>query len=84
MVLVKEINIKNRRYYFFGDLINIKNFPSHLLKIDKKSCKDIGIYYIGYITVEYSDYVKIKCVDTLYLMIDKVNGYIEEKTEVNI
>ena len=55
MGLVKEINIKNWTYYFFGDMINIKNFPSNLLKIDKKSYKDIDIYYIGYITVKDSD-----------------------------
>ena len=42
---VKQINIKNRTYYFFTDMINIKNFDSSLLKIDKKSCKNIGIYY---------------------------------------
>ena len=34
---IKEISIKNRAYYFFSDMINIKNFDSNLLKIDKKS-----------------------------------------------
>ena len=63
MGLVKEINIKNRKYYFFDDMINIKNFPSNLLKIDKKSYKDIDIYYIGYITVKDSDYAKINIVN---------------------
>ena len=48
---VKEINIKNQTYYFFDDMINIKNFHLKLLKIDKKSNKDIDIYYIGYITI---------------------------------
>ena len=60
-------------------MINIKNFHSSLLKIDKKLYKDIGIYYIGYITVKDSDYVKINSVNPLYLMIGKVNGYIEGK-----
>ena len=36
---VKEINIKNRTPYFFDDMINIKDFDSNLLKIDKKSYK---------------------------------------------
>ena len=63
MVLVKEINIKNQTYYFFGDMINIKNFHSNLLKIDDKLYKDIDIYYIGYITVKDSDYVKINSVN---------------------
>ena len=60
----KEINIKNRTYYFFDDIINIENFNSDLLKIDKKTYKNIGIYYIGYITMKNSDYVKINSVNT--------------------
>ena len=54
---VKELNIKNQTYYFFDDMIDIKNFNSNLLKIDKKSHKDIDIYYIGYITIKkFSDF----------------------------
>ena len=79
MVLIKEINIKKRTYYFFEEMINIKNFHSNLLKIGKTWYKDIDIYYIGYITVKDSDYVKINSVNPLYLMIDKVDGYIEGK-----
>ena len=33
---VKQIEIKNRTYYFYNDMINLKNFESILLKIDKK------------------------------------------------
>ena len=62
---LREVNIKNRMYYFFDDMINIKDFVSNLLKIDKKLYKNIGIYYIGYITIKYSDYVKINCVNPL-------------------
>ena len=47
---VKEINIKNRTNYFFNDMINIEYFDSNLLKTDKNSCKNNGIYNIGYIT----------------------------------
>ena len=42
----KQIDIKNRTYYFYNDMINIKTFDSDLLKIDKKSYKYIGIYNI--------------------------------------
>ena len=56
---IKEINIKNQTYYFFDDMINITNFDPNLLKIDKKSYKNIDIYYIAYITVKDSYYVKI-------------------------
>ena len=47
---IKVINIKSRTYYFFDDMINIKNFDSTFPKIDTKSYKHIGIYYIGYVT----------------------------------
>ena len=50
MVTTKQINIKNRTYYFCNDLINIKDFDSNLLKLDKKSSKNITIYYIEYAT----------------------------------
>ena len=75
---IKEINIKNRTYYFLDDMINIKNFDPNLLKIDKKSYKNIDIYYIGYITMKDSDYVKINSVNPLYLIIGEVDGYFEE------
>ena len=48
---VKQINIKNRTYYFYSDIIDLKHFESNLLKIDKKSYKNIDIYYIRYITI---------------------------------
>ena len=59
MESVKEINIKNRTYYFFNDIINVKNFDSNLLKIDKKSYKNIDIYYIEYITIKKEMIMKI-------------------------
>ena len=77
----KEINIKNGTYYFFNDMINIEDFDPNLLKIDKKSYKNIDIYYIGYIIIKDSDYLKIKSVNPLYLIIGKVIGHTEEKNE---
>ena len=56
---IKSIDIKNRIYYFFNDKINIKNFNSNLLKIDKKSYKDIDIYYIEYTTIKKFVILKI-------------------------
>ena len=49
---VKELNIKNQTYYFFNDMIDIKNFQSNFLKIDKKPYKNVDIYYIGYIMIK--------------------------------
>ena len=55
-----------------------------MLKIDKKSYKNIGIYNIGYITIKkIDDYESIYSVNPLYLRIDHANGYIEEKMEIN-
>ena len=64
---VKQINIKNRTYYFYNDMINIKDFEPNLLKIDKKSYKNID------------DYESIYSVNPLYLRINHASGYIEEK-----
>ena len=49
---IKQINIKNRTYYFYNDQINLKDFDASLLKVDKKDYNEIDIYYIGYVTVK--------------------------------
>ena len=80
MGVVKQIDIKNRTDYFYNDMINITKFDSNLLKIDKKSYKDIGIYNIGYITIKkIDDCENIYSVNPLYLLVNHANGYIEEK-----
>ena len=77
---IKEINIKNRTYYFFDDMINIKNFDSNSLKNKQKSYKNIDINNIGYITMKDFDYVNNDSAkNPLHLIIDKADGYIEEK-----
>ena len=80
MGLVNQIDIKNRTYYFYIDMADIKKFDSNLLKIDKKSYKNIGIYNIGYITIKKIDnYENIQSVNSLYLTIAHAGGYIEEE-----
>ena len=60
-------------------MINIKDFNLSLIKIEKKSYKNIGIYNIGYITIKRTDdYENIDSVNPLYLMIGKVIGHIEK------
>ena len=49
MVATKQLNIKNRTYHFYNDLINIKDFDAGLFKLDKKESMGLGIYYIGYV-----------------------------------
>ena len=76
---IKQINIKNRTYYFYNDIIDLKDFDARLLKIDKKSYKNIGIYNIGYITIKkINDCKNINSVNPLYLHITHASGCIEE------
>ena len=63
------MNIKSRTYYFYND--------PKLLKLDKKSYKNIDIYYIGYITKK--DEYKINSLNPLYLFVHRIDGFIEEK-----
>ena len=77
---VKQIEIKNRTYYFYNDIIYLKNFDSNLLKIDKKHYKGINIYYIGYITIKkIDDCENIHSVKPLYLFVNHARGYIKGK-----
>ena len=77
---VKEKKIKNQTYYFFNDMINIKNFPSNLLKIDKKLRKDIDIDYIGYIMIKkFGDFENTHSVNLLHLIIHSATGRFKEK-----
>ena len=76
----KEINLKNQTYYFFDNMIDIRNFHSSLLKTDKKSHRNIDIYYIGYITIKkFSDCESIYSMNPLYLIIHSGKGYFKEK-----
>ena len=76
----KELNIKNQTYYFLDDMIDIRNFHSNLLKIDKKPYEDNDIYYIGYITIKkFSDRENIRSVNPLHLIINSATGNFKEK-----
>ena len=74
MSRVREISIKNRTYYLFNDIINFKNLDPNNFKIDKKSHKNILIYYIGYVAPN--------SFKPLYLIINNTNGYIGESNEL--
>ena len=76
-MVTKQRNIKNRTYYFYDDLINLKYFDPSRLKLDKKSSMDISIYYIGYVTKNPK--YNIDSVNPLYLLIAELDGYIEEE-----
>ena len=87
---VKELNIKNRTYYYFVDMTDIKNFYSDLLKIGKKSHRGFDIYYIGYNMIKKlsncncncncdCDYENICSVNSLYLIIHSATKHFKEK-----
>ena len=54
---IKAINITNKTYYVFDDMTRIQDLNANLLKVDKKSNKNIDIYYIGYIKMKDSKYL---------------------------
>ena len=73
----KQLNIKNRTYYFYNDLINILKFEANNLKLDKKTSMDLDIYYTGY--VDKKPEWNVNSVNPLYLMINRMDEFIEEK-----
>ena len=82
MGVVKQIDIKNWTDYFHINIIDLKNFDARLLKIDKKSYKNIGICNIRSISIKrIDDCENIYSVNPLYLLIDHASGYIEEKVK---
>ena len=74
----KGIGLKNRTYYFFDDIINIKNFDTNKIKINEKPQKNILIYFIESVAIKNSKYVEIDSINPLYLIIGKMNGYFED------
>ena len=76
-MVIKQLNIKNRTYYFYNDLINLDRFDADLLKLDKKGVMNINVYYIGYVTKKPP--YNIDSVNPLYLNIYTLYVFIEEK-----
>ena len=78
---IRQINIKNRTYYFYNDQIDLKDFDAKLLKIDKKDYNEI--YYVGYVTVKkFAKCNNVNFINPLYLMINEMIGHFEEKNEI--
>ena len=75
MEAMKQINIKNRTYYFYNDLINLDKFDGSKIKVDKKDFSNIDIYYLGY---EHKKKISksnvTNSVNPLYLRIINMNG----------
>ena len=84
---IRQIKIKNHPDYLFNDnmIVNIKDIDSNLLEIKKLSFKGVfslNIYYIKYILTKSSNRAGIDRTnndgDYLYLLVDDVDGSIEE------
>ena len=66
MEKIRQIKIKNRTYYFYNGQTNLKDLDASLLKVSFK---------------EIANCININSVNPLYLMIDKMIGHFEEKSE---
>ena len=77
MAITKQMNINNRTSYFYNDLIKLFDFDPIMLKLERKTFKGMNIYYIEYATKK--EEYKINSVNPFYLLIYKINGFIEAK-----
>ena len=73
-MVTKQLNITNGTYCFYNDLINIKDFDPRLLKKDKKTSWHL-LHWLCHKKTEY----RINSVNPIYFMINRLNGFFEEK-----
>ena len=79
---LKPINIKNRTYYFYNDIIDLDEFDGSKIKVDKKDFNDIDIYYLGYEhKKKISECDVINSVNPLYLRIADINGQLKKSKD---
>ena len=76
---LKQINIKNKTYYFNNDIIDFDEFDESKIKVDKKDLNNIDVYYLGYEhKKKISECDVINRVNPLYLRIIDINGQFEK------
>ena len=76
---LKQINIKNRTYYFYSDIIDVDEFDESKIKVDKKDFNDIDIYYLGYEhKKKISECNVINSINPFYLRTVDMNGQFEK------
>ena len=81
---LKDIDIKNRAYYFFDDMSNIENPHPDTIKIYENLYKNVLIYYIGYVNVKDLCYTKRISVKPLYVIINKKFDTLKRVMEINL
>ena len=80
METIKQINIKNRTYYFHNDIINLDKFDESRIRVDKKDFNDIYIYYLGYQNKKkIAECNVVNSVNPLYLRIINMNGQFKKR-----
>ena len=75
-MVIRQLNIEGRTYYFYNDLINIKNFNINNLKMDKKGVLGNDVYYIGYLPKKTQ--WDVNSVNPLYLIINRIKSHFEK------
>ena len=76
---LKPINIKNRTYYFYNDIIDLDEFDGRKIKVDKKDFNDNDIYYLGYEqNKKISKYNVTNSIHPLFLRIVDINDQFEK------
>ena len=82
---IKQINIKNRTFCFYNDVINLDEFDRSKIKVDRKNFNDTDIYYLGY---EYQKKItecnEINSVNPLYLRIKDMKGQFKKGKGDNV
>ena len=73
---IRQLNIEDITYYFYSDLINIKNFNNNNLNLHKKGVLGNDVHYIGYITKKPQ--WNVYSVNPLYVMINKIKDHFKE------
>ena len=76
----KQLNIQDISYYFYNDLIKLWNFDERDLKVEKKSWKNLDIYYLGYIDKKPEWH--INSMNQLYFIVTRVYGSIPEENGI--
>ena len=71
-MVIKQLVLKNRSYYFFNNSVLLKDFDKTKLKITQHDCVDRSIYHIDYAKTTNN-------INPLYLVIPELYGSIEEQ-----
>ena len=82
---IKQINVKNRTYYFYNNIIDLDEFDESKIKVDIKIFNDNDIYYLGYkYKKKITEFNEINSVNPLYLKITDIKGQFKKGKGDNV